>query len=150
MAFQSLFHHEHHFFLLQIHDTILLRLPVHNIFAVNRNKLAMNFSSIFSFRLKKSNYCTNLTFGGISNRHGHFKHTLQAQRCRDCGRWTLPCHTVPFSHISTAISDKNSLAFLVDLYFYFPNIPRIIWEKCKMGSILCSFPLYFNDDGFKK
>jgi hypothetical protein len=35
---------------------------------------------------KKSNYCTNLTFGGILNRHGHFKHTLRAQRYRDCGR----------------------------------------------------------------
>jgi hypothetical protein len=32
-------------------------LPVHNIFVVNRNKLAINFSSSFSFRLKKSNYC---------------------------------------------------------------------------------------------
>jgi hypothetical protein len=65
----------------------------------------INFS--FSFRVKKSNYCTNLTIGGILNRHGHFKHTLRAQRCRDCGRWTLPCHTVPISHGSTAISGRK-------------------------------------------
>jgi hypothetical protein len=58
--------------------------------------------------VKKSNYCTNLTFGGILNRHGHFKHTLLAQRCRDCGRWTPPCHTVPISYGNTAISEKKS------------------------------------------
>jgi hypothetical protein len=52
-------------------------LPVHNIFAVNRNKLAINFSSSFSFRVKKSNYCTNLTFGEILNRHNHFKQTCE-------------------------------------------------------------------------
>jgi hypothetical protein len=63
--------------------------------------------------------------GGILNRHGHFKHTLRAQRCRDCGRWTLSCHTVPISHSSTAISGKIiSLPFLLDLYLYFPNISR--------------------------
>jgi hypothetical protein len=75
--------------------------------------------------VKKSNYCKNLTFDGILNQHGHFKHTLPAQRCRDCGRWPPPCHTVPISHGSTAISINNSLAFLLDLYLYLPNIPRI-------------------------
>jgi hypothetical protein len=50
-------------------------------------------------------------------------HTLRVQRCRDCGRWTLPCHTIPISHGSTAISEKKkSLAFLLYLYLYFPNI----------------------------
>jgi hypothetical protein len=117
MALHSLFYHEHHFFPLQI----LLRLPVHNIY---KNKLAMNFSSSFSFRVKKSNYCTNFTFGGILNRRGHFNHTLRAQICRDCGRWTQPCHTVSISHSSTAISEKNSLAALLDLYLYFPDIPH--------------------------
>jgi hypothetical protein len=34
--------------------------------------------------------------------------TLRAQRCRDCGRRTLPCHAVPISHGSTAISEKNN------------------------------------------
>jgi hypothetical protein len=64
-----LFHHEHHLFPLQIHDIILPSFAFHNIFAVNRNKLAMNFSSSFSFRVKTLNYCTNLTFGGILNIH---------------------------------------------------------------------------------
>jgi hypothetical protein len=41
------------------------------LFAVNRNKLATNFRSSFSFRVKKSNYCTNRTF------RGHFKHTAR-------------------------------------------------------------------------
>jgi hypothetical protein len=35
-------------------------------------------------------------------------------------------HTVPVSHGSTAISGKFSLAFLLDLYLYFPGIPRIL------------------------
>jgi hypothetical protein len=80
--------------------------------------------------VKKSNYCTNFPFGRILNWHGHFKHTLRAQRCRDCGRWTVPCHTVPISHGSTAISgEKKSLAFLLDLYLYFPVIPRVsLWS----------------------
>jgi hypothetical protein len=99
-------------------------LPVPNIFALNRNKLAMNFSSSFSFRVNKSNYCTNLTFGGILNRHGHIKHTEGAQRCRDCGRCTLPCHAVPISQGSTAISEKKFLALLLDLYLYFPEVPH--------------------------
>jgi hypothetical protein len=52
-------------------------------------------------------------------------YTLQAQRCCDSGRGTQPCHTVPISHGSTAISEKKkSLAFLLDLYLYFPDIPR--------------------------
>jgi hypothetical protein len=91
-------------------------LPLHNIFAVNRNKMAMNFSRSFSCRVKKSNYCTNLSCGGILYRHGHFKHILWTERCRDCGRWTLPWPTVPISHGSTAISEKLSLAFLLDLH----------------------------------
>jgi hypothetical protein len=102
-------------------------LPVHNILTVNRNKLVVNFSSSFSLCMKKPNYCTNLTFGGILNQHGQFKHTLRAQRCRDCGRWTLPCHTVTIAHSSTAISEKISLKFLLDLYLYFPNIPRTLF-----------------------
>jgi hypothetical protein len=78
--------------------------------------------------VKKSNYCMNLTFGESLNRHGPFQHALRAQRCRDCGRWT-PCHTVPISHGSTVISEKKiPLAFLLDLYLYFPNIPRIYTE----------------------
>jgi hypothetical protein len=50
--------------------------------------------------------------------------TLQAQRCRDCGRWTQPFLSVPTSHGSTVISErkKQSLAFLLDLYLYFPDI----------------------------
>jgi hypothetical protein len=74
--------------------------------------------------MRKSNYCTNLTFGGILNRHGHFKHTLRAQRCRAGDRWTQPCHTVPLSHRGTGISGKKKVAFLLDLYLYFPDIPR--------------------------
>jgi hypothetical protein len=65
--------------------------------------------------VKKSNYCTNVTFGGILNRHGHFRHTLRGQRCRDYGRWTLPCHTVPISHGSTAISEKKYVPFIFTL-----------------------------------
>jgi hypothetical protein len=99
-------------------------LPVHNIFAINRNKMMMNFSSGFSFRMKKSNYCTNLTFGRILNRHSHFKHTLRAQRYCDCGPWTQPCHTVPISHGSTAISEKEN-----PLHFYFPDIPHASSKK---------------------
>jgi hypothetical protein len=37
MTFNSLFNHEHYFFPLQIHDTIL---PVRNIFVINRNNWA--------------------------------------------------------------------------------------------------------------
>jgi hypothetical protein len=68
--------------------------------------------------MKKSNYCTNLTFGRILNRHLHFKHTLQAQRCRDCGWWTLPCHMVSISHGSTAISEEKKIS----LNFYWTCI----------------------------
>jgi hypothetical protein len=53
------------------------------------------------------------------NGHGHFKNKLRAQRCRDCGRWTQPCHTVPISQGSTAFSEEKFLAFLLDLYLYF-------------------------------
>jgi hypothetical protein len=98
--------------------------------------------------MKKSNYCMNLTFGGILNQHGHFKHTLRAQRCHDCGRWTLPCHTVPISHGSTAISEKKkSLAFLLGLYLYFPNIPRnnliqFVWHARGKYTHNCRIFLY--------
>jgi hypothetical protein len=62
----------------------------------------------------------------------HFKHTLRAQRCRDCGRWTLPCHTVPISHGSTAFSEKKIPCISLDLYLYFPNIPHVLteWDDC--------------------
>jgi hypothetical protein len=64
--------------------------------------------------------------GGILNRHGHFKHTLRAQRCRDCGRWTLPCHTVPISHGSNAFSEKkNPLHFYWTCIFIFRT--SLVW-----------------------
>jgi hypothetical protein len=124
MTFHS-FRHEHCLFPLQIHDVISPRWPVHNIFTVNRNKLAMNFCSSFSSRVKKSNYYTNLTFGMILNQHGHFKYTLRAQRCRDYGQWALPCHMVPISQGSTTISEekRNPLHFYrtLSLHIEYPS-----------------------------
>jgi hypothetical protein len=71
------------------------------------------------------NYCMNLAFGGIWNRHGHFKHILRAQRCCHCGQLSLPCHTDTICHDRVANCEKYSLAFLLALYLYFLNIPCI-------------------------
>jgi hypothetical protein len=73
MAFHSLFHH---FFPLQIHDTILPRFAYSQHLRRNQKQVGDEFQQQF----------LNLTVGGILNRHGHFKYTLRAQRCRDCGR----------------------------------------------------------------
>jgi hypothetical protein len=113
-----LFHHEHLSSRFKFTTQVCHVLSIHNI-AVNKNKLAMNFSSSFCFHVKKSNFCSNLAFGGILNRHGHFKHTVRAQGCSACGRWTLPCHTAPISHGSTAISEKNPLHFCRTCIFTF-------------------------------
>jgi hypothetical protein len=88
----------------------------------------INFNSSFLFRVKKSNYCMNLTFGVFLKGHGPFKNTVWAQRCRDWSRWTVPCHTVPISHGNTAITEKekNSLTLLQDLYFYSPDFTCIL------------------------
>lgn len=109
-------------------------LPVLNIFAINRNKLVMNFSSGFSFHMKKSNYCTNFTFGGILNRHGHFKHILQAQRCRVCGRWTQPCYTVLISHGTLPfLKKKNPLHFYWTCIFSFCISLIFLQRKTEMS-----------------
>jgi hypothetical protein len=61
------------------------------------------------------------------NRHGHFKHSLRAQRCCDYSHISLPCHTDPIWHDRAPNCEKeNSLPFLPTLYLYFPNIPRTI------------------------
>jgi hypothetical protein len=73
--------------------------------------------------------------GGILNRHGHFKHTLRAQRCRECGRWTLPCHTVPISHGSTAISEKKNPCMFTGLVSLLSEHPSYI---CQSLRFLCS------------
>jgi hypothetical protein len=68
-------------------------------------------------------------FGGILNRHGHFKHTASTTL-----PWLGPVNTA-LSYGSTSISGKNSLAFLLDLYFYFPTI-RVINIKIYPLSII--------------
>jgi hypothetical protein len=53
--------------------------PLHWVSLILR--CVMRYSSFIS------RHNTVQKVGGVFNRHGHFKHTLQAQRCHDCGRW---------------------------------------------------------------
>jgi hypothetical protein len=81
--------------------------------------------------MKKSNYSTNLTFGGILNRYGHFKHTAST---------TLPWLAGEVSPVIRFLSHtaalpflkKKSLAYLLDLYLYFPDTARSMeWRSVK-------------------
>jgi hypothetical protein len=101
----------------------------------------MNFRSGFSLRVKKSNYWRNLKFGGILNLHDHVQHTLQAQRCRDCGRWTQPCHTVPISHGSTAISE--GIVSLLSGYLAYFHVIQYIYRSERRPHKLKYRPLCF-------
>jgi hypothetical protein len=111
-------HHKHHFFPLQIH-TILL---VHNIFAVNRNKLAMNFSSSFSSCGKKSNARTSHLVGFLIDTailNTHCEHNVAVTVADEL------CPVIRFlSHTAAPPFLKKKLEFLLDLYLSFPNILR--------------------------
>jgi hypothetical protein len=112
-----------------------------NIFAVGERVAPLHWLSLILGCVTRypsfiSRHNTVQKVGGILSQHSHFKHAPRAQRYHDCGRWTLPCHTVPISHSSTAISGKKkSLAFLLDFYLYFSNIPCIF-----LPSITCGTP----------
>jgi hypothetical protein len=103
--------------------------------------------------MKKSNYCTNLIFGGILNRYGHFKNTLQAQRCRNCGRWTVSVIRFLSHTAAMPFLKKKSLAFLLNLYLYFPTNSRIYfdtWIACfyQLRCIVPGTRSYFEGPGF--
>ena len=97
----------------------------------------MNFSNSFSFRMKNSDYCTNLAFGGILNRHAHLN-----THCQHNVPVTVAdeiCPVVGSLFHSLFWKRNKSLAYLLELYIYFPNIPRVI--NAEVESLVVVSPL---------
>jgi hypothetical protein len=89
--------------------------------------------------MKKSNYCTNHTFDGSLNQHCYFKHTVSTTL-----PWLWPVNSdlsygsyLTWQHCHFW-RKKKSFSFLLDLYLYFPNIPRSSRDQTK----LCVESLY--------